>query len=80
MTSTDDEERRIEHEKRVRSIFDRSEEHRQAQRTAAAAAERQRAEAREAQKTSSFATWLLLALLATLILAVYDYFVASGGS
>jgi hypothetical protein len=78
MTSTDDEERRIEHEKRVRSIFDRSEEHRQAQRTAAAAAERQRAEARAARKTESFAIWLLLALLATLILA-YGSFVAFGG-
>jgi hypothetical protein len=80
MTAADDEKRRIEQEERVRSIFDRGEDHRKAQRTAAVAAERQRTEAREAQKTSSFATWLLLALLATLILAVYDYFVASGGS
>ena len=72
MPSNDDD--RLREEERVREILrPQSDEDRRNQREAMEAAEKQRAEATERRKTTNFATWFVLALLGTLLLAAARY-------
>ena len=74
MTPSNDADRSREEEERVREILrPQSDEDRRKRREAIAAAEQQRADARERQKTTNFARWYLLALLGTLLLAAARY-------
>ena len=71
MPSNDD---KLREEERVREILrPQSDEDRRNKREAIAAGQKQRAETRERQKTTNFATWFVLALLGTLLLAVARY-------
>jgi len=71
MPSSDD---RLREEERVREILrPQSDEDRRNQREAMEAAEKQRAEATERQKTTNFARLFVLALLGTLLLAAVRY-------
>lgn len=63
-----------EEAERVRKILEPQDEEDRKKRSAALkAAEKEREEARERQKTASLAGWLLLAVLATVIVALVSY-------
>ncbi len=71
MPSSDD---RLREEERVREILRlQSDEDRRKQREAMEAAAKQRMASRERRKTTNFATWFVLALLGTLLLAAARY-------